>query len=255
MPRELAGEANAPLYRRVQRSLLDEVRVRQMQPGARLWSENEICEEFGVARSVARQALAGLEAQGIVERVRGSGTFLASATPRDGLLSSVRGLHADAAVRGQEVTSRVLSHAAVPAPEWVAHQLELDRGTPCVRLRRIRLIDGAPWTYVESWVPAPLVPGILRHDLSRGSLYALLADEYGLMVTSASRSVEADRADAELARHLEVTVGDPLLVLRSVGRDPSARPVDVFTAWHRADRSRFVVEIKHPHSGGHVEPV
>ncbi len=102
---------------------------------------------------------------------------------------------------------------------------------------------------------ASRVPGLLERDLSQGSLYAILADDYGVMVTSASRSVEAAAASSAIARALAVSEGDPVLVVRSLGRDPSHQPVDVFTAWHRADRSRFVVEVSNVRSGGHVEPL
>lgn len=77
---------------------------------------------------------------------------------------------------------------------------------------------------------ASRVPGLLERDLSQGSLYAILADDYGVMVTSASRSVEAAAASSAIARALAVSEGDPVLVVRSLGRDPSHQPVDVFTA-------------------------
>lgn len=242
-----------PLYRLVQRALMDDIGERRLRPGDRLWSENEIAEKFGVARSVARQALADLEQQGIVERFRGRGSFLASSTPRDDLLSSARGLHSAAAARGQLVTSRVLTSTIDPAPEHVALKLGIEPDQLCFHLVRVRMADGEPWTFVDSWINADLVPGITGHDFSSGSLYDHLADRYGLLVTSASRSVEAAAADPAVAEHLGISVGEPVLVLRSLGRDPSRRPTEVFTAWHRADRSRFLIEVSNVRLGGHVE--
>lgn len=54
--------------------------------GARLPSENAIAAEFGVSRTVVREAIAMLKAEGMVATLRGSGAFVRSAmTPRTAL--------------------------------------------------------------------------------------------------------------------------------------------------------------------------
>ncbi|MBK7629536.1 MAG: FadR family transcriptional regulator [Ignavibacteriales bacterium] len=44
--------------------------------GSKLPSENELCEQFGVSRTSVREALGTLEAQGIIEIVKGKGMFV-----------------------------------------------------------------------------------------------------------------------------------------------------------------------------------
>ena len=45
-------------------------------PGSKLPSENELCEQFGVSRTSVREALGALEAQGIIEIVKGKGMYV-----------------------------------------------------------------------------------------------------------------------------------------------------------------------------------
>ncbi len=49
-----------------------------LRPGDRLPSENELVEQFQVSRQTVRKALSVLEEEGIVKRVKGSGTYLRS---------------------------------------------------------------------------------------------------------------------------------------------------------------------------------
>jgi GntR family transcriptional regulator, transcriptional repressor for pyruvate dehydrogenase complex len=49
---------------------------RKLQPGAKLPPERVLCEEFGVSRTVLREAIKHLSAQGLVEEITGRGTFV-----------------------------------------------------------------------------------------------------------------------------------------------------------------------------------
>jgi len=46
--------------------------------GDKLLSENELAAQFGISRQTVRQAIGALEAEGVLTRVRGSGTYVAA---------------------------------------------------------------------------------------------------------------------------------------------------------------------------------
>jgi len=54
----------------------------ELQPGERLPSERQLCERFGVSRSVVREALSQLKSDGIVAARRGSGAYVLGRDPR-----------------------------------------------------------------------------------------------------------------------------------------------------------------------------
>jgi GntR family transcriptional regulator, transcriptional repressor for pyruvate dehydrogenase complex len=66
---------------RVAEDLLQRIRDRTLQPGDRLPTENELCEEFGVSRTVVREATRFLVARGVVEVRAGSGAVVAAIGP------------------------------------------------------------------------------------------------------------------------------------------------------------------------------
>lgn len=61
---------------RVLDALVAEIEEGKYEPGAKLPSEPELAERFGVARMTARRALRELREQGIVETEWGKGTFV-----------------------------------------------------------------------------------------------------------------------------------------------------------------------------------
>ena len=52
------------------------IRKEHLAPGARFYSEKELCDIHNVSRQTVRQALMVLENQDILRRKRGSGTFV-----------------------------------------------------------------------------------------------------------------------------------------------------------------------------------
>ena len=48
----------------------------ELKPGDRVESEHQLCAHFRVSRQTVRHAIALLEEEGIVERRRGSGTYI-----------------------------------------------------------------------------------------------------------------------------------------------------------------------------------
>ena len=72
----LKGDARLPRYQRLAETLRDEVVSRRWRAGEQIPSENVIAEHYGVAPGTARQALAQLVDEGLLERQHGRGTFV-----------------------------------------------------------------------------------------------------------------------------------------------------------------------------------
>ena len=66
-----------PLYKRIQNAIRKRIEAAEVTPGDAVPSERELAKRHKVSLMTARHALAGLEREGIVERRRGAGTFVA----------------------------------------------------------------------------------------------------------------------------------------------------------------------------------
>ena len=231
-----------PFYHQLKQILLAELRDRELAPGDRLPGDHELCATYAVSRTVVRQALAELETEGVIERVKGRGTFVAQRRTSEHLVQSLTGLSEDVAARGSHLRSEVRRREVVPADAPIAALLELPAGAPVLVIERLRFVDGEPWVLVTTYLPHAVAPGLLQDDLTEQSLYALLETKYGVTLTHGRRGVEAAVASDDLAAALQVAPGAPLLVLRSTSY-AGPRPVEVFVAYHRGDRSRFEVTL------------
>lgn len=237
----------APMYDQLRQLIIEGISRDGLQPGDPLPGEHRLCERYGISRTVVRQALAQLEHEGLVERVKGKGTFVSRPRTAESLVHTLVGLYDDVERRGGHVHSDVLRHEQALADDEIAAALEVAPGTPVVVLERLRHVDGEPWSLSTTWMPEDVGGVTLGVDLSEASLYRVLA-ESGIVATSGVRSAEATVATHEQAQHLGVSAGSALLRLRSVSRGADGIPIEYFVAHHRGDRSRFEFQLQQEQS-------
>ena len=241
-PNPVSRAAQTPLHDQLRTALVDLISHDGLVPGDILPSEHQLCRSFGVSRTVVRQALADLENTGVVTRVRGKGTFVARPKTSERLMNTLVGLYEDVTDRGGQVRSDVLEHTTIPADRGLAEKLDVSTGSPLVVLRRMRYVDGEPWALSTVWMPAAVGEITFGADMTRESLYQVLAGHQIVGITG-TRSVEAVVASAETAPLLHIQPGSALLKLTSLRRDTKGTPIDYFVAYHRGDRSSFHFEL------------
>jgi DNA-binding LacI/PurR family transcriptional regulator len=73
---ESAGLEALPKHERLRAHLVQQFKEGRLRPGQALPTENELAESANISRNTVRQALADLERNGLIRRVRGRGTFV-----------------------------------------------------------------------------------------------------------------------------------------------------------------------------------
>lgn len=108
--------------------LLLEERIRsgKYRPGEKIPTEKQIVEIFGVSRSVVREALASLKAEGLLQSKQGIGVFVSSPLPiRPFSIQSEEILNTNSILQAQELRKSVEVEAAgLAALRWNDAQLE-----------------------------------------------------------------------------------------------------------------------------------
>src|SRR6267142_5097099 len=74
----LKSRSGVPAYQRIQSSIRKRIDAGQLRPGDPVSSERDLAKLHQVSLMTARHALAYLEHEGVVERRRGIGTFVAT---------------------------------------------------------------------------------------------------------------------------------------------------------------------------------
>jgi GntR family transcriptional regulator len=230
IPRRLSGRS--PKGEQL-RSILEDL-IGALKPGDPLPSERELAERFDVARMTVRSEITRLASEGLVERVQGRGTFVAE--PRVAQAAALSSFTEDMRARGLLAGSRVLGQETVPADGLVARRLEVEPGTPVVRVRRVRSADGEPMALEEAFLSAERFGGLAEEDLEGASLFDVLETRYGARFPAADQRVFAVEIVGEDANVLHVAPGRAGLKFHTILLDSDERPLAYAWSLFRGDR-------------------
>ncbi|GAA4214436.1 GntR family transcriptional regulator [Actinocatenispora rupis] len=231
----------SPLALSLAASLEREILSGHWPVGSKLPTERELAARSRVSRQVVREAFDELERAGFIIRRQGSGTYVAGRRLEQSLLghfSIVDALRSS----GATITTEVLSRTVTPALPAVAASLDIDPDASVLELERLRRADGEPLMLEQTWLPADRLPGIAAAQFSDTSLYAILREEYGVLLVRATESFEPVVLHQDEARPLEVAAGSPALMLLRTTYDDAGVPMEAARALLRADRCRTLVE-------------
>ena len=231
-------EGAEPKHQQLRRILLELATVR-LAPGAAIPSERQLIAEYGVSRITVREALGQLVNEGYLERVRGKGTFVAHRPVQSTL--HLASFTEEMRAMGHVPTTVVLLREERVPPSDTAAALRLGEAVTAFHLKRLRMADGAPVSIDDAWLVADAFPGLLDHDLS-GSVYSIVADEYGMPIDRAQQTVAATPAADDVATLLGTRTGAPLLEFDRVSYSRD-RPVEHARSWYRSDRYRVQMEV------------
>jgi len=244
-----------PYYVQVKAALRQRIQQGEWMRGDQLPVDLELCQMFGVSRTVIRQALNELVNEGLVIRRKGKGTFVAEPKIGESLVQKLTGFYQDMVDRGHAPVSRVLKQEATPASPLVAAFLEIAPGTPVIEIERVRFVQDEPIVLVTTYMPQALCPELLHEDSTHQSLYAYLERRYNLVTVRGHRTLEAVPANEYEANLLQVKRGAPLILLDSVSYLEDGTPLEYYHALHRGDRSKFEVELVRIREQGKVREV
>lgn len=191
--------ARTPRYLRVADDLQQAIAAGELRPGNRIDSEPELAAAYSVSRETVRRALDVLDREGLIRRVRGSGTYVIGPTSRHFSLTTF----ADEMARlGRTSSAKLLEAIRVPADRRVGHRLAVREGTECFSIRRLLVADDEPVAVEWRVLPAALCPGLLDEDLSQPSLHWLLTVKLGIPLVRVDHTVEIAELGPEAATDL-----------------------------------------------------
>lgn len=220
--------AKKPLYLAIEDHVLDLIAGPDFRPGEKIPSERQLADDLGANRMTVRKAIDRLVDRGVLERNGTSGTRVPtpSVTRPIDLLES-RGITRIISAGGGKPGNKLLHFGEAVASPAIAERTGLAEGAPLVMFRRLWSVNGAPFCIETTWLPAARFGAVSAEDLVAGqSLYALLAQRFGVTKLTTEREISVGAAADLEARHLGLKSGAATLVLRLVARDEAGRPVE-----------------------------
>jgi GntR family transcriptional regulator len=237
------GHAPAvPRFHQLRLILRERLRSGVYEHGMPLPGERLLAEEFGVARVTVRSALARLQEEGLVVRLRGKGTLPAAQAEAPSHLKVRGGLLDNIVSMGLRMKVTVLEWRLVPASSAVGNALELAPGTRVLKVVRVRKFKGQPIAYTEVFLPGDLAGAVTRSTLQDMPMLVAL-ERHGIQVEAAEQTMGAALADLHVAKALKLAPGVPLLRVSRVARDAAGRPVQFLVGLYHPERYEYHMQL------------
>jgi GntR family transcriptional regulator len=246
--------SDRPVFKQIADGLRTAILSGELAPGARLPSEQELIDGYGVARGTIRQAVNLLRSEGLVRTEHGRGTYVRDRPPvrrlahdRFARRHRERGRAAYLAeleAEGRRPDVQVMEIVRAKAPDEVAVWLQLSIGAEVLVRRRRYLADGEPMELATSYIPWELAAGTAMTEANTGpgGVYARL-EERGHQLKRFSEEVAARMPTADETRALLLQPGVPVFRVVRVAYDVDERPVEACDTVMAADRYLLSYEL------------
>ena len=240
----MPADLRLPRYQQLRDDLAAQIAQQHWRPGDAIPTEAELAKTYNVAVGTVRKAVDVLVAEGLLERFQGRGTFVRRASFASSLFRFFRFQTETGERRIPE--SRILKRDVLDAPSAPAAGLQIETGTPVIRLTRLRLLDGEPMLAEEIWLPYDRFADLATLDLSEFGdlLYPLYESQCGQIIASAEETLTAEAVNATYARLLRIKPGDPVMVIERIARGYDRVPLEWRRSRGAAEHFRYHVDIR-----------
>ena len=234
-----------PAYLQLRRALGDAIRAGALAPGTALPSERDLAAALHLSRMTVRRAFEELVLDTLVEQRQGSGTFVLPQRLEQ-TIDRVLGFTEEARSLGFRAGSKVLEALHTPADQGVADALSLSKGTPVLRITRLRTADGEPLALQTAHL-SPRLESFPVAALRRSqSLYRTITRHYGIKPHRARQTVSARLPFKNECEELTIGKEVPLLALERTTFDAEDEPFEYVRSAYRSDKYGLALELRAP---------
>ena len=227
----------SPLYIQLQQLLRDAIVRQLLAHGDAIPAERDLAVEYNVSRITVRKAISGLVEEGLLDRRRGAGTFVAGRVDKS--FSNLSSFSEEMAARGRKPSSSWVNRTTGSVTPDEAMSLGLSPGAAVFRFQRIRYADDQPMALEYSTIAGYCLPSL---EAVRDSLYSAL-ESSGSRPVRALQRLRAIHFSAEHAGLLGVEPGHAGLLIERRGFLRDGRAAEYTQSYYRGDAYDFVAEL------------
>jgi GntR family transcriptional regulator len=217
MPDRIKKDRFEPAYAQLASILRRQIAGGVYPPGEKIPSEPSISKQYGISIMTVRQAIGVLTEQGLIERVRGSGTFVKPITLTESRfdLDSIREIFQDP----DRTRVKILQINLARADTKTAQMLSLPKGERIIVIRRLLLRDDRPAMCHEGRIRCDPTRPVVEAELSVGPLSDLFNGHGGETAKKGELEVIPTVLSQDEADLLNRPVGTPVFRLEYVVYD------------------------------------
>ncbi len=232
----LNPQSPIPLYHQLADLLIRQIKDGRYKTGDIIPSETGLAKTYGIGRPTVRQAMDMLVRKGLVERKRGSGTYVMEQKPSVDLFS-LAGTSQAFETKGIKTKVETIAPICItPVSNDTANPFN---NTEAYFVSRITRVDRLPVLVEDIYLHTQVFPGLDTIDLADQSLAQVVADQYYLKPSTGRQQFKIEYLTLEKARFLEQALTDPILAVERFLDFPNAENAVFSRLYCRTDRFAF----------------
>lgn len=234
----LQADSPIPLYHQLYQLLKRRILNGSLAHGAKLPTEAQLADGFGVSRITAKRVMDLLAGDELIERKRGKGSHVTFQSSESEVEAPLVGMLAKLASMSRDTTVKVLSIDKILPPKNIAEDLGLPPDEQVHYVTRVRFSDGdQPFAYYETWTRG-IVHGYSAEEIEQSQRFTIM-EANGLTISRIEQYLSAAVATAVVADELQLTPGDPVLTLVRHSFDNNGDVVDLLHAQYHPGRFHY----------------
>lgn len=227
-----------PLYVQLENLLLERIESGELKVGDIIPSENELSKNYSVSRMTAKKAIDSLTIKGLVERVKGKGTFILGKEKKIELpLNRLRGFTQKVKEIGLTPKNIVPVLEKRKADKNIANLLGIREDDEVWYMERIRQIDETPAVFEQSYISVSLLPNLMKEDLLNSKFEYVKAQ--GLEISDSDREISAEIPNDYVASALHLKRNEPILLAECITYLKDGRVLEHSTIFYNQKKYRF----------------
>ncbi|UCB44496.1 MAG: GntR family transcriptional regulator [Spirochaetota bacterium] len=230
-----------PYYIQIKDVLLSSITNKFLKPGDKLPNEHELAEQFKVSRPTIRQAILDLEIEGLVERIKGRGTFLREKRVDTPLMQTF-GIHDEEFSKiNVDFTVKVLTRKKIIPTKEIAFILQTEKKEPINYIEKVRISDNKPLVYIICYISDTHCPNFIDEDIENTRSYGLIENKYHIHIAKIKRYLEPANSSysKKVSRVLKIKENEPFFYLQTYYYDNGNAPIAYFKSYFSYAMSRF----------------
>ncbi len=230
------------LYLQLVDILYDAIERNELKVGEQLPTEDLLCKQQGVSKSVVRTAMQEMVRKGYVRKIPGKGTFVQKPVEAEGVWLSTL-MTEKILDYGSEWETEVIQKMSTSPPLDLNEFFSVEIKNQVFKIVRLRSINESPVVLETAYVSNDLCPGLPIEDLRASSLFDLIAVKNQIPITRCADSIEITTLEEREAALLKVEEESPALLLDRILYTSNNRVVAFLRILSVSENHRITFEL------------
>lgn len=237
-----SGKFEGPifLYEEIKAGIKELIIINNLKAGQKIPTESDLCESFNVSRITIRRAIKELVEEGVIEVVRGKGTFVKS--PKKNLhLLNLKGFTEGLSNVGNHIEKEILSMRIVRDEPKISKVFLYEQIEILELVRIVKDKDGA-FSVDYSYLPLSLYPEIETFLTNNVSTFKLIREKYKVKFSKVKKEIEYIQPSPDICEYLGITKTSPVILVKKTIYGYDHAPVHYSEYYLLGDRVKFYIE-------------